>query len=122
MALINTNPEKTQTIEGAAHGATISLILDRSNPGQGPKLHRHPYDETWLVVDGTVNFQAGDKTKMAGPGDVMIVPANTPQVHQRRPGPLKARVHPRQPHRDRRTAGIAAVRPGPLRRAARRQV
>lgn len=32
------------------------------------------------------------------------------QVHQRRFRPLKARVHPRQPHRDRRMAGIAAVR------------
>ena len=64
MAVIKTNPEETQTIQGAEHGATISLILDRSNPGQGPKLHRHPYDETWLVI--------------AGPGDVVIVPANTP--------------------------------------------
>ena len=63
MTVIKTNPEETQTIEGAEHGATISLILDHSNPGQGPKLHRHPYDETWLVVDGTVNFQAGNETR-----------------------------------------------------------
>ncbi len=78
MAVIKTNPEETQMIEGVEHGATISLILDRSNPGQGPKLHRHPYDETWLVVDGTVNFQAGNEIRAAGPGDVVIVPANTP--------------------------------------------
>ena len=112
MAVIKTNPEKTPTIEGVEHGATISLILDRSNPGQGPKLHRHPYDETWLVLDGTVNFQAGNETRAAGPGDVVIVPANTPHKFTNDgPGPLKARVHPRQPHRDRRMAGIAVVRP-----------
>jgi Cupin domain len=109
MAVIKTNPEETQTIEGVEHGSTISLILDRSNPGQGPRLHRHPYDETWLVVDGTVNFQAGNETRAARPGDVVIAPANTP--HQRRSRSLKARVHPRQPHGDRRMAGIAVVRP-----------
>lgn len=38
MAVIKTNPEETQTIQGAEHGATISLILDRSNPGQGPSF------------------------------------------------------------------------------------
>jgi len=78
MAVIKTNPEETQTIEGVEYGATISLILDRSNPGQGPRLHRHTYDETWLVLEGTVNFQTGHETRAAGPGDVVIVPANTP--------------------------------------------
>jgi len=77
MTVIKTNPEETQTIEGAEHGAAISLILDRSDPGQGPRLHRHPYDETWVVVDGTVNFEAVNETCAAGPGDVVIVPANT---------------------------------------------
>src|SRR5580658_6658468 len=78
MAVIKTNPEDTQTIEGDEHGASISLILDRSDPGHGPRLHRHAYDETWLVVEGTVAFQAGNETSTAGPGDVVIVPANTP--------------------------------------------
>ena len=78
MAVIKTNPEETQTIQGAEHGATISLILDRSNTGQGPRLHRHLYDETWVVVEGTVKFQAGNEACAAGPGDVVIVPANTP--------------------------------------------
>ena len=78
MAVIKTNPEETQTIQGAEHGATISLILDRSNTGQGPRLHRHPYDETWVVVEGAVKFQAGNGACAAGLGDVVIVPANTP--------------------------------------------
>jgi mannose-6-phosphate isomerase-like protein (cupin superfamily) len=30
------------------------------------------------VVEGTVTFQAGGETSAAGPGDVVIVPANTP--------------------------------------------
>lgn len=31
---------------GADHGATVSLIFDNSDAGDGPRLHRHPYDET----------------------------------------------------------------------------
>ena len=63
---------------GADHGATISLILDRSEPGDGPRLHRHPYDETWVVVEGNVTFQAGGGLDGAVAGDVVIVPADTP--------------------------------------------
>jgi hypothetical protein len=30
------------SLKGADYGASISLILDESEPGQGPRLHRHP--------------------------------------------------------------------------------
>lgn len=61
---------------GADHGATTSLILDRSKPGQGPRLHRHPYDETWVVLEGNLTFHAGEDTFQATGGDVVIVPAD----------------------------------------------
>lgn len=90
MSVIKTNPRETERIEGAEHGATISLILDHSEPGQGPRLHRHHYDETWVVVEGTVRFQAGDESCEAGPGDVVIVPANTPHKFTNEgPGPSR---------------------------------
>jgi quercetin dioxygenase-like cupin family protein len=63
---------------GADHRATISLILDRSEPGTGPRLHRHPYDETWVVQEGNVTFQAGEERLQARPGDIVIVPADAP--------------------------------------------
>jgi quercetin dioxygenase-like cupin family protein len=62
------------TVRGVDHGATISLILDRSGPGQGPRLHRHTYDETWVVVAGEVSFQLGESVHRASPGDVVIAP------------------------------------------------
>ena len=73
MTVIKTNPEETQTIEGAEHGAAISLILDRSDPGQGPRLHRHPYDETWVVQQGHLTFQCGEERFAVGAGDIVIV-------------------------------------------------
>jgi mannose-6-phosphate isomerase-like protein (cupin superfamily) len=63
---------------GADHGATISLIFDYSDSGQGPRLHRHPYDETWVVEEGTVTFQAGQERFQATAGDVVVVPPDTP--------------------------------------------
>ena len=65
-------------LEGAEHDATVSLILDDSEPGHGPRLHRHPYDETWVVLEGNLTFQLADERSAAGPGDVVIAPPGVP--------------------------------------------
>ena len=78
MPLIKAGTLPTGNLEGEEHGATVSVILDDSAPGHGPRLHRHPYDETWVVVEGNVTFQAGGESMVAGPGDIVIVPPDTP--------------------------------------------
>lgn len=78
MPVINADALPNGNLEGAAHGATVSVILDRSEPGHGPRLHSHPYDETWVVIDGHLAFQSGDEQLEAGPGDIVIVPPETP--------------------------------------------
>ena len=78
MPAINEGQLQTGNLKGADHGATISLILDHSEPGQGPRLHRHPYDETWVVIDGNLTFQNGEERLKAGPGDIVIVPPRAP--------------------------------------------
>ena len=78
MSFIRASTRTDANIKGADHGASISLILDESEPGQGPRLHRHPYDETWVVVEGTVTFQVGEDPLRAETGDVVIVPAGAP--------------------------------------------
>jgi mannose-6-phosphate isomerase-like protein (cupin superfamily) len=88
MPLINATFLASGNLKGEDHGATISLILDRSEPGRGPKLHKHPYDETWVVIDGHLDFQAGEEEFTAGPGDIVIVPPGTPhRFISRGPGP-----------------------------------
>ena len=62
------------TLKGTDHGASISLILDESEPGQGPRLHRHPYDETWVVQEGHLTFQCGEELLIVRAGDIVIVP------------------------------------------------
>lgn len=78
MAVINPSALPTGNLKGAEFGATISLILDDSEPGHGPRLHKHPYDETWVVIDGNLTFQAGEEQLEARPGDIVIVPPGAP--------------------------------------------
>ena len=79
------------TVRGGEYGATISLILDESEPGEGPRLHRHAYDETWVVQDGHLTFQAGEDVQKAGPGDIVIVPAGVPHKFTN-DGPGRSRI------------------------------
>ena len=78
MPLIKSDTLLSGNLAGEDHGAGISLILDESEPGHGPRLHRHPYDETWVVIEGHLPFRAGDERLAAGPGDIVIVPPDTP--------------------------------------------
>jgi len=90
MPLIKSDQLPSGNLVGGDHGASISLILDESEPGHGPRLHRHPYDETWVVIAGHLTFQAGDERLVAGPGDVVIVPADIPHGFTNDgPGPSK---------------------------------
>ena len=47
-------------------------------PGGGPKLHRHPYEEIFVMQEGTATFTAGDETIEVGAGRVVVVPAGVP--------------------------------------------
>jgi quercetin dioxygenase-like cupin family protein len=78
MPVITAGARRAENLKGAEHGATISLIFDHSEPGHGPRLHRHPYDETWVVEEGNLTFQLGETRHRAGPGDVVIAPPGIP--------------------------------------------
>ena len=67
------------TFLGGEHGGIpVTAILDRSEPGMGPALHRHPYDEVWILEEGQATFTAGDREVTAGPGTILVVSAGTP--------------------------------------------
>ncbi|HTX12929.1 MAG TPA: cupin domain-containing protein [Solirubrobacteraceae bacterium] len=78
MPLISAGALGGVNLLGADHGAAISLIFDNSEPGEGPRLHRHPYDETWIVEEGNLTFQSGEERFQATAGDVVIVPPDAP--------------------------------------------
>jgi quercetin dioxygenase-like cupin family protein len=70
--------ENASTFDGHEHGANVSFFLSHNKPGTGPDLHRHPYEETFIVEDGEVVFTVGDREIDATEGDIVVVPAGTP--------------------------------------------
>lgn len=70
--------EVAYEFEGYRHGVGVSVIVVDAAPGEGPKLHRHPYEEVFVVLDGPVTLTAGDRTVEATTGQVAVVPAGLP--------------------------------------------
>ena len=71
--------ETSYEFEGYHHGdARVSFIVVDAPPGSGPKLHRHPYEEVFVVQEGEATFTAGDEVIEAHGGQVVVVPAGVP--------------------------------------------
>lgn len=71
-------PGGTIRFEGDPYGSAVSFFLVNNEPGAGPVLHRHPYPETWIIRAGKALFTAGSEEIEGGPGDIVVVSAETP--------------------------------------------
>ncbi|PRX51487.1 mannose-6-phosphate isomerase-like protein (cupin superfamily) [Prauserella shujinwangii] len=68
-----------ESVEGRDIGSGVSLIRERTDVvGSGPRLHRHPYRETFVIQRGRALFTIGDEQREGRAGDVLVVPAGTP--------------------------------------------
>jgi quercetin dioxygenase-like cupin family protein len=66
-------------LEGYEYGDTnISLILVDMPPGEGPRLHSHPYGEVFIVHEGQATYTVGSATIEAHAGQIIIAPPNVP--------------------------------------------
>ena len=83
------------TFDGQRHRAQVSFFLSQNSPGTGPRLHRHPYEETFIVQDGDVLFTVGENTIEASAGDIVVVPAGAPHKFVSRSTPHRQiSIHP----------------------------
>jgi mannose-6-phosphate isomerase-like protein (cupin superfamily) len=73
--------------DGPWRGAVAGLTLGGQNTvltygtdtvGAGPRLHVHPYDETFIVTEGRARFFVGETTMDAAAGEVVFGPAGVP--------------------------------------------
>ena len=60
--------------EGKDHGTGISFFVGSFAPGRGPDLHRHPYEETFILHEGSATFTVDGETIKAEAGQIVIVP------------------------------------------------
>jgi mannose-6-phosphate isomerase-like protein (cupin superfamily) len=82
----------SRTFEGGKHGpCSVSFFLVHNRPGEGPGMHHHAYDETFVILEGNVVVHVGDETLEGGPGDIVIGPAGIPHGFTNS-GPGRARL------------------------------
>jgi len=65
--------------EGYHHGdVDVSFFLSDTATGKGPDLHKHPYEEIFVVQEGKLTFTVGDDTTEATGGQIVIAAAGAP--------------------------------------------
>ncbi|WP_161958479.1 cupin domain-containing protein [Ornithinimicrobium cavernae] len=85
--------EWAENYERLPGGAGVSLILESTTrEGVGPRLHRHPYAETFVIRRGSAVFTIAGATVTGHAGQVLVVPAQTPHTFATGPGGYEA-VH-----------------------------
>jgi quercetin dioxygenase-like cupin family protein len=53
------------------------ITVQRGGAGIGPPPHRHPWDESFYVLEGSVEFTVGGKTEHCPRGTLVHIPAGT---------------------------------------------
>lgn len=66
----------TVLASGAATGS-YEVFLQRGPEGSGPPPHSHPWDESFFVVAGEIDFGFGADSRTAAPGTLVHLPAGT---------------------------------------------
>jgi len=65
----------TARFEGDGHGSSVSFFVVRNRPGDGADKHRHPYEETFVILAGDIEVIVDDELRMLGAGTITVVPA-----------------------------------------------
>lgn len=66
-------------LEGGPHaGLGITIFVVRTPPGGFVELHVHPYAETFLLLEGSGRWTAGDSVVDLEPDQVLVVGPETP--------------------------------------------
>ena len=71
--------EIAHELVGAAHGLDVTILFVDAEPGHGPALHSHPYDEIFLVQSGQATFTVDGEQHEASAGDILVARAG--QAH-----------------------------------------
>jgi quercetin dioxygenase-like cupin family protein len=61
----------------AVKGARIEVALIRYPAGSVATPHAHPNEQVQVVIKGKAKYRVGNEEKVLGPGEVVLIPANT---------------------------------------------
>jgi mannose-6-phosphate isomerase-like protein (cupin superfamily) len=83
-----------QNLEGYVSGSQISIIQEYTDKaGAGPRLHQHPYSETFIIRRGSARFTVADEVLVGSGGQVLVVPAFTPHKFEVIGGEIFESIH-----------------------------
>jgi mannose-6-phosphate isomerase-like protein (cupin superfamily) len=69
----------TRDFVGEQHGGVGACVLFvDAGPGEGPRLHRHPYVELLIVLEGTALVDDGQAKRELHEGEMAVVDADQP--------------------------------------------
>ncbi|MGL4612035.1 MAG: cupin domain-containing protein [Trueperaceae bacterium] len=63
--------------EGGNYGANVSFFVVTSSPGNGADKHRHPYEETFVILEGDIEVIIDGELRMIQGSNIVVIPLNT---------------------------------------------
>lgn len=82
---LNVVGEKITVLASGDQTGGYEVFLQDGPPDKGPPPHSHPWDETFYVIKGEVQFSFAEDAQLAKAGTLVHLPAGT--VHWFRCGP-----------------------------------
>jgi quercetin dioxygenase-like cupin family protein len=74
---LNIVGEQIIVLASGARTGGYEVFLQRGPEGSGPPPHNHPWDESFYVIKGEIEFGVADKAMVAQPGTLVHLPAGT---------------------------------------------
>ena len=74
---LNVVGEKITVLASGDQTGSYEVFLQDGPPDTGPPPHSHPWDETFYIMKGDVQFSLGEDTQIATPGTLVHLPAGT---------------------------------------------
>jgi quercetin dioxygenase-like cupin family protein len=94
-------------------GGQVSIIQTEPEPGVGPPLHHHDFDEAFYVLEGELTFRLRDELVTARAGDLVFAPRGVPHTFANLSGaPARQLIVCTPPGFERYFARMAAERAG----------
>lgn len=82
--------------EGGDYGANVSFFVAMSPTGKGADKHRHPYEETFVILEGEIEVIVNGEKQVIQAGNIVVIPANTWHEFKNRSSQdaLMVNIHP----------------------------
>jgi quercetin dioxygenase-like cupin family protein len=72
------------------YGKNLMLSYVEIDDGAVVETHRHPHEQGGMVISGQMELTIGDETRTLGPGEMYMVPPDTPHRASSVGGPVVA--------------------------------